>query len=335
MAYSKNHRILLFSELNVKLLSLHGTLGGILKESYFIKYNKIKGNLSLLQEAEKEITRSLGEFWQQSKLYRNQLSDYINQGIYKKEKNKDKVLMLYTETREKAIKSIHNLIRFLTFENQTENEEQFFLRLQQSIQQLIADTNFYIENVWTIVQDILINQIQINDQLGINTQEKYKLTILSANDLTPDNSKLFEEVLKEAKQLCSGIFWVLSDDHDLNNYEFLMFVIPCDSNGNPNNTHSIELNSKSGNTYNHKKLWEEEIKNNSKYRPYNKKDYDYYPRGRVEISNNRATIFLNPHINDPRFIDLIKQNFGLFPYNIPDIRVITDGSEHYECFLDK
>ena len=188
MAYNKNHRILSFSELNVKLLSLHGTLGGILKESYFIKYNKIKGNLSLLQEAEKEITRSLEEFWQQSILYRNQLSDYINHGIYKKEKNKDNILMLYTETREKSIKSIHNLIKFLTFENQTENEGQSFLRLQQSIRQLIADTNFYIENVWTIVQDILINQIQINDQRGINTQEKYKLTILSVNDLTPDKS---------------------------------------------------------------------------------------------------------------------------------------------------
>ena len=136
-------------------------------------------------------------------------------------------------------------------------------------------------------------------------------------------------------QLCSGIFWILSDHYDLNVFKFLMFNIPCDSNGNPIITPSIKLNSKGGNTYNHKKIWEEEIKNNSEYRPYNKKDYDYYPRGRVEISNNRATIFLNPHISSSDFIELIKLNFGLLPDNISDIRIITDGSTHYQCFLDK
>ena len=140
--------------------------------------------------------------------------------------------------------------------------------------------------------------------------------------------------LAEARQLCSGIFWILSDCYDLSDYELLKFGIPCDSNGKPNNTHSIELNSKSGNFYNHKKLWESEVKNNNKYRPYNKKDYDYYPRGRVEISSNRATVFLNPHINEPKFINAIKNNFGLFPYNNPKTRIIADGSVHYQCFLD-
>jgi len=148
-------------------------------------------------------------------------------------------------------------------------------------------------------------------------------------------SKLFEEDFKEVRQLCSGVFWILSDNYDLSDHKLLAFDIPCDYNGKPNNTHSIELNSKSGNTYNHKKLWEGEIKRNNKYRPYNKKDWDYYPRGRIEISNNRATIYLNPHINKSFFIDVIKQKFGLFQYNISEIRVIPDGSKHYQCFLDK
>jgi len=137
------------------------------------------------------------------------------------------------------------------------------------------------------------------------------------------------------KQLCSGIFWVLSDSFDLSEFELLVFDIPCDSDGKPNNTHAIELNSKSGNTYNHKKLWESEVKNNSKYRPFNKKNYDYYPRGRVEISNNRASIYLNPHINKANFLDLIKENFGLLPENISEVRIIVDGSVHYQCFLDR
>ena len=61
---------------------------------------------------------------------------------------------------------------------------------------------------------------------------------------------------------------------------------------------------------------------------------NYYPRGRVEISHNKAVIYLNPHINKPDFIDEIIREFGLSSDNIPDVRVKNDGSEHYCCFLD-
>jgi len=143
-----------------------------------------------------------------------------------------------------------------------------------------------------------------------------------------------ETQLNEAKQLCSGVFWILSDSYDLSDHKLLIFGIPCDHDGNPLNTHSIELNSKSGNSYNHKKLWESEVKNNSEYSPYNKKDYNYYPRGRVEISHNRAIIYLNPNINKSNYIDEIKEKFGLSSSNIPEVRVKVDGSIHYQCFLD-
>jgi len=139
---------------------------------------------------------------------------------------------------------------------------------------------------------------------------------------------------EKEKKLSSGIFWILSEYNDLSDYKLLMFSIPCDPDGTPLNIHSIELNSKSGTTYNHKKIWESEVKNNNEYKPYNRKDYDYYPRGRVEISHNRAVIYLNPHINKPDFIDEIKREFGLSSHNIPDVRVKTDGSDHYRCFLD-
>jgi len=140
--------------------------------------------------------------------------------------------------------------------------------------------------------------------------------------------------LREAKQLHSGIFWILSDYNDLSDYKFLMFDVPCDQNGNLEGSPSIELNSKKGNSYNHKKLWESTVKNNNEHKPYNKKDYNYYPRGRVEVSNNKATIFLNSNLNEERFIDKIKEEFGLFPFNISEVRVVIDGSEHYQCFLD-
>ena len=66
------------------------------------------------------------------------------------------------------------------------------------------------------------------------------------NEHDVDNS----EIILGLKPLSSGVFWIICDDNDLNNYNFLMFNIPCDVNGNPNNTHTIKLNSKSGKTYN-------------------------------------------------------------------------------------
>ena len=140
--------------------------------------------------------------------------------------------------------------------------------------------------------------------------------------------------LQEAKELCSGIFWVISDNDDLSNHIFLMFDIPCNPDGTLSGAPSLSLNAKSGSTYNHKKVWDSEIKNNSKHRLYNKVEYDYYPRGRVQISHNRADIYLNPNINTPKFIEEIKKNFGLSSHNIPAVRINTDGSAHYKCFLD-
>jgi len=134
--------------------------------------------------------------------------------------------------------------------------------------------------------------------------------------------------------LHSGIFWVITETSELTNWKLLAFEIPCDRNGNVIEETHIMLNAKSGSTYNHKKLWENEIKNNTAHKPYNKKDYNYYPRGRIDISNNKATIYLNPHINIPEIIDEIKQKFGLLPQNISMVRTVFDGSKHYECFLD-
>lgn len=142
------------------------------------------------------------------------------------------------------------------------------------------------------------------------------------------------EYLTEAKELSSGIFWVITDDRDFDDYKLLFFDIPSDPYGNHHGTHKIALNAKSGGTYNHKKLWESEIKNNSAHKPYNKKDYNYYPRGRVEISNNKATIYINPNINVLKITNEIKRVFGLNPRNIADIRIVNDGGSHYKCWMD-
>lgn len=135
-------------------------------------------------------------------------------------------------------------------------------------------------------------------------------------------------------ELFSGVFWVIAETRELTDWKLLPFKFLCDSKGNIIEETPIMLNAKSGRTYNHKLLWESEIKNNPDHKPYNKKDYNYYPRGRIDISNNKATIYLNPHINIPEITEVIKQKFRLTVQNISNVRVVSDGSKHYECFLD-
>ena len=138
----------------------------------------------------------------------------------------------------------------------------------------------------------------------------------------------------ETTRLSFGIFWVISDSEDLEDYKLLCFNVSCDVYGNAVETPDIPLNSKSGALYNHKAVWEFYVKNNREHKPYNKNDYNYYPRGRVEISNNKAVIYLNPYINQAHILTEIKAAFGLSEDNISKVRVVADNSAHYGCFIE-
>lgn len=82
---------------------------------------------------------------------------------------------------------------------------------------------------------------------------------------------------------------------------------------------------KSGNTFNHKKLWEE--------LSVSSKPYNYYPRGRVDVNNRgRVSIHLNPCINLDEIIAGIKAAFDI---QEKDYRVCLDYSEHYKCHFDE
>ena len=111
-----------------------------------------------------------------------------------------------------------------------------------------------------------------------------------------------------AKEPCRGVFWVIND-------ELLAFPFYGDA---------AEGIAKSGNTYNHKKLWDS-IRPSGINKPYN-----YYPRGRVDIDNKgRSVIYMNPNVPDNLLPD-IKTEFGI--RNDPIIRY--DYSDHYKCYLD-
>ena len=106
-----------------------------------------------------------------------------------------------------------------------------------------------------------------------------------------------------------GVFWLINGK---------LFAFPFDG------SHSEGV-AKSGNTYNHKKLWDA-IKPAGRNVPF-----DYYPRGRVEITNqNEPVIYMSPHIS-AEWLGQIMLAFEIAA--IPVIRY--DHSIHYHCYLDR
>lgn len=136
--------------------------------------------------------------------------------------------------------------------------------------------------------------------------------------------------LRESRDLSRGIFWITDMDNIDNNK--LYFQIPCDKNGNvqsqPNV--SLDLNAKSGTTYNHERTWSQL---GSKYT--HNKPFNYYPRGRVEIANGKATIYLSSHIATEEVKQWCIGKFNLTSVQgITKVRLVADGSAHYKCHLD-
>ena len=118
-----------------------------------------------------------------------------------------------------------------------------------------------------------------------------------------------------------GIFWYVPGEHRL-----IAIKVSCDENGNA--LENANYSSKSGENFNHKTEWSKLHKDVTKKNPYN-----YYPRGRIEIKNGKATIFFNPVLNRFDIHDLIINEFGLIGKRII-VKEVSDGSKHYEYLID-
>ena len=120
--------------------------------------------------------------------------------------------------------------------------------------------------------------------------------------------------IQAAKESRNGIFWYIDDEDELLSYPF-------------GSADTIDGIAKSGDTYNHKRLWEDLKPKGTK------RKFDYYPRGRVDWDRlGRATIFLNLNIDDERIINQIKLDFGILPTD--EYKIQYDYSNHYKCHLD-
>lgn len=118
-----------------------------------------------------------------------------------------------------------------------------------------------------------------------------------------------------------GIFWYIPNEHKL-----IAIKTVCDENGYA--LDDVKYSSKSGENFNHKIEWSKLHKSITANKPYN-----YYPRGRVEFKNSKATVFFNPTLNRSDIYDLIATEFGLTQNRII-VKKIADGSTHYEYLID-
>ena len=113
----------------------------------------------------------------------------------------------------------------------------------------------------------------------------------------------------ETKTPSRGVFWLVDG-------ELLAFPFTEDA--------TVGI-AKSGQTFNHKLLWDQ-------VRPENcNKPFDWYPRGRVEFSGKgKPVVYMNPNI-DETYLAAITEAFGLSETPV----VHYDGSTHYRCHLDR
>ena len=120
------------------------------------------------------------------------------------------------------------------------------------------------------------------------------------------------------KKLSKGIFWVIYD-------KLIYCAVTCDKNGKPLEELNENATTLFG-AYNHKIYWSSLPTVTTQGKSYN-----YFPRGRVEIANGLAKVFLSPYLCADEIKEKIVRQFGLAGI---EIKYIPDGSNHYRCYLD-
>lgn len=124
-----------------------------------------------------------------------------------------------------------------------------------------------------------------------------------------------------------GLFWLVKNDSE--KFELFCIKILCYHDGET--LEKVETGICENEKLNHERAWAIVDKKITQGKPYN-----YYPRGRVAIKKGKATIFLNPALNEEPIVEKICRSFGLTRENgLTDIRIKNDNSWHYRYLCDK
>ena len=123
-------------------------------------------------------------------------------------------------------------------------------------------------------------------------------------------------------KLYKGVFWLRPEGYG--EFTVISKKARCLPSGEViENT--VEFSSKSGENFNHKAEWAKLPQSVTQGHAYN-----YYPRGRVEIKNGIARLYMNPDINVNDIRVLVLRDFGISKENrLSEIKFISDGSEDY------
>ena len=115
------------------------------------------------------------------------------------------------------------------------------------------------------------------------------------------------------ERIKKGLFWRVDDS-------IITVAVECDENGNA--LEDVEYSSKSGDNFNHNAEWAKLPRSVT-----GGHDFDYYPRGRVEIKNGKATLWIPPSLESA--VEVIKTEFGLTFADV-DFEYKLDHSLHYD-----
>lgn len=116
------------------------------------------------------------------------------------------------------------------------------------------------------------------------------------------------------KAACYGIFWAIGEsESELTESNLFCVVEPYDEGDTAEKL-----------IFNHRRFWQTLDKKITRGKPY-----DYFPRGRVEIRNGKATVWLN--VNILHLADKIIETYSLSSI---EVRVKVDGSKHYNSHFD-
>ena len=140
--------------------------------------------------------------------------------------------------------------------------------------------------------------------------------------------ELFAEFEEQEKRdaLGKGLFWLVKNDSE----KFELFCIKILCYRDCETLEKIETGICESEKLNHERAWAKLDKAVTQGKPYN-----FYPRGRVAIKKGKATIYLNPALNEEAIIEKICCSFGLTRENgIVDIRIKNDNSWHYRHLCD-
>lgn len=139
------------------------------------------------------------------------------------------------------------------------------------------------------------------------------------------------EVRKEDDLYFKGPFWIVADsikDLRLGKYKIVGEKYLCDFNGN-----FVSDNAPSRSMMTHKKLWRDKYANELNC---NDKPYNYYPRGRVEVWDGQAYIFVHSSMNFEPLIGNLIHEYGLDKLDDESLVEVVENDyqgSHYDYLL--